>query len=173
MTPQNTVLPESLKPLLGEGYPRLALWLQDPTIEGDAKSEILELVNRGNTDDLRERFWRELEFGTGGLRGVVGAGSNRMNGPIVRKATQGFANYILKQGPAQARRGVVIAYDSRLTSRYFSEQAAGVLAANGIPVYLFNEIQTNSMPLVFGSTSQLYRWPLHHRESQSRHNGMR
>ncbi|NBW81216.1 phospho-sugar mutase [bacterium] len=142
MTPQSTILPESLKSQLGEGFPRLALWLQDPTIEADSKSEILELINRGKTEELRERFWRELEFGTGGLRGVVGAGSNRMNGPIVRKATQGFANYILKQGTDQARRGVVIAYDSRLTSRYFSEQAAGVLAANGIPVYLFNEIQT-------------------------------
>ncbi|MFZ9519875.1 MAG: phospho-sugar mutase [Silvanigrellaceae bacterium] len=142
MTHQNQQLPESLKPVLGEAFPRLELWLQDPTIESDSKSEILDLVKRGSTDDLRERFWRELEFGTGGLRGVVGAGSNRMNGPIVRKATQGFSNYILKQGNEQAKRGVVIAYDSRLTSRYFAEQASGVLAANGIPVYLFNEIQT-------------------------------
>lgn len=136
------LLPDSLKPVLGDCYSRIALWLNDSSITDQEKNEIASLLKNGNTDELRERFWRELEFGTGGLRGVVGAGSNRMNGPNVRKATQGFANYILKQGAEQAKRGVVIAYDSRLTSRYFAEQAARVLAANNIPTYLFDEIQT-------------------------------
>ncbi|MEY3901720.1 MAG: hypothetical protein RL189_1026 [Pseudomonadota bacterium] len=135
-------LPDSLKQVLGESFQRVALWLEDPSVEADAKNEIVGLVRNEKNDELRERFWRELEFGTGGLRGVVGAGSNRMNGPIIRKATQGFANYILKQGTKSAERGVVIAYDSRLSSRYFAEQAAGVLAANQIPVFLFNEVQT-------------------------------
>jgi phosphoglucomutase len=133
---------ESLKRNLGESFQRLELWLNDSSVEKEAKEEIVYLIKENKTAELRDRFWRELEFGTGGLRGVVGAGSNRMNGPIVRKATQGFANYILKQGPQQAKRGVVIAYDSRLSSRFFAEQAASVLAANQIPVFLFDEIQT-------------------------------
>lgn len=137
----NNISPMLLKDL-GEAAERLELWLKDPSVEVEAKDEIFQLINKKETADLRERFWRELEFGTGGLRGVVGAGSNRMNGPVVRKATQGFANYILKQGSAAANRGVVIAYDSRLSSRYFAEQAASVLAANKIKVYLFDDIQT-------------------------------
>lgn len=132
----------SLKAILGENFRRVALWMEDPSVEVEGKKEIVDLIEQGNLDQIRERFWRELEFGTGGLRGVVGAGSNRMNGPIVRKATQGFANYILKQGPKAVQRGVVIAYDSRLSSRYFAEQASSVLAANQIPVFLFNEVQT-------------------------------
>jgi len=142
MSSFSSQIPDSLKPILGDGFQRLVLWLEDPSVEQQGKEEILSLIQSGKTDDLRDRFWRELEFGTGGLRGVVGAGSNRMNGPIVRKATQGFANYILKQGPSESKRGVVIAYDSRLSSRYFAEQAASVLAANSIPVFLFDEVQT-------------------------------
>lgn len=133
---------EKMKTLLGDSFQRLTLWLEDHSVETEGKTEILCLIKDENHQELRDRFWRELEFGTGGLRGVVGAGSNRMNGPIIRKATQGFANYILKQGKPQMQRGVVIAYDSRLSSRYFAEQAASVLAANGIPVFLFSDVQT-------------------------------
>ncbi|MEY4066752.1 MAG: hypothetical protein RIR26_2960 [Pseudomonadota bacterium] len=138
----DNTISQLLRNELGEGAERLELWLQDPSVEDEAKHEIRQLIGKHEATELRERFWRELEFGTGGLRGIVGAGSNRMNGPVVRKATQGFANYILKQGNSAANRGVVIAYDSRLTSRYFAEQAACVLAANKIKVFLFDEIQT-------------------------------
>jgi len=131
-----------IKQQLGDSCGRLSLWLTDSSVESDSKVEIENLIANENFAELRDRFWRELEFGTGGLRGVVGAGSNRMNGPIIRKATQGFANYILKQGTKALQRGVVIAYDSRLSSRFFAEQAAGVLAGNNIQVYLFDTIQT-------------------------------
>jgi len=127
---------------LAECSERLSLWLTDSGVELSDRKEIEDLITAEAVDELRDRFWRELEFGTGGLRGVVGAGSNRMNGPIVRKATQGFANYILKQGEQAKARGIVIAYDSRLTSRFFAEQAAGVMAANGIRVQIFDHVQT-------------------------------
>lgn len=127
---------------LGECAERLNLWLSDKTVDTSEQDEVRALIEASAVDELRDRFWRELEFGTGGLRGVVGAGSNRMNGPIIRKATQGFANYIIKQGPEGKSRGVAIAYDSRLTSRFFAEQAAGVLAGNGIKVHIFDHIQT-------------------------------
>lgn len=130
------------KQQLGDCVDRISLWMNDPAVENEGKKEVARLLEENNVTELRDRFWRELEFGTGGLRGVVGAGSNRMNGPIVRKATQGFANYILKQGESAQKRGVVIAYDSRLSSRFFAEQAAGVLAANNIQVHLFDHIQT-------------------------------
>jgi phosphoglucomutase len=127
---------------LAECLDGLNLWLTDSGVGASERKEIEELIEAQAADELRDRFWRELEFGTGGLRGVVGAGSNRMNGPIVRKATQGFANYILKQGEQAKNRGIVIAYDSRLTSRFFAEQAAGVMAANGIHVQIFDHVQT-------------------------------
>jgi len=135
-------IPSNLLEQLGEAAERINLWMSDASVEAEGKTEIQNLVQQNSIQELRDRFWRELEFGTGGLRGVVGAGSNRMNGPIIRKATQGFANYILKQGAEAKRRGVVIAYDSRLSSRFFAEQAASVLAANDIQVYLFDHIQT-------------------------------
>lgn len=111
-------LPESMMQQLGDASDRLSLWMTDHMVEDEGKAEIETLIEQNNIAELRDRFWRELEFGTGGLRGVVGAGSNRMNGPIIRKATQGFANYILKQGDEAGQRGVVIAYDSRLSSRF-------------------------------------------------------
>ncbi|MEY2988267.1 MAG: hypothetical protein RJB13_1788 [Pseudomonadota bacterium] len=138
----SSTLNQHLVQQLGECAERLNLWLTDPSVDASERAEIEQLIATQEIDELRDRFWRELEFGTGGLRGVVGAGSNRMNGPIVRKATQGFANYILKQGEQAQRRGIVIAYDSRLTSRFFAEQAAGVMAANGIRVQIFDHIQT-------------------------------
>ena len=142
MSSQNFQISDALRTSLGDGFSRLSVWMNDPSVEQEGKDEVKQILESEKAEELRDRFWRELEFGTGGLRGVVGAGSNRMNGPVIRKATQGFANYILKQGKAESQRGVAIAYDSRLSSRYFAEQAAAVLAANGIPVYLFDEIQT-------------------------------
>lgn len=135
-------IPESLKTQLDETSERICLWMNDPSVESEDKIEVKKLVDQNKITELRDRFWRELEFGTGGLRGIVGAGSNRMNGPVIRKATQGFANYILKQGNSAQKRGVVIAYDSRISSRFFAEQAASVLAGNNIQVHIFDHIQT-------------------------------
>lgn len=119
---------------------KIVEWLNDPAIDQEDKEEIMQLVQEKNVEQLRDRFYQDLEFGTGGLRGVVGMGSNRMNCYIVRQAVQGFANYILKHAPADAaHRGVVIAHDSRLHSQFFARTAAGVLAANGVRIFLFAE----------------------------------
>ena len=83
-------------------------WLSNPCFDADTKAELESI--RGNDPEIKERFYQELEFGTAGLRGVIGAGTNRMNLYTVRKATQGLANYVLKQGAE--KKGVAIAYDS-------------------------------------------------------------
>ena len=112
-------------------------WLEDDYFDQDTKNELLAI--RDNEGEIEDRFYKELEFGTGGLRGVIGAGTNRMNLYTVRKATQGLANYILKQG-TQAK-GVAIAYDSRRMSPEFSNEAALCLAANGIKAYIFDSLR--------------------------------
>ena len=112
-------------------------WLEDDYFDQDTKKE-LEAI-RDNESEIEDRFYRELEFGTGGLRGVVGAGTNRMNIYTVRKATQGLANYILKQGTQD--KGVAIAYDSRNMSPEFCDVAALCLAANGIKAYVFDSLR--------------------------------
>ena len=109
-------------------------WLEDDYFDQDTKNELLAI--RNNANEVEDRFYRELEFGTGGLRGVIGAGTNRMNIYTVRKATQGLANYILKQGTQE--KGVAIAYDSRRMSREFADEAGLCLAANGIRAYVFD-----------------------------------
>ncbi|WP_276353537.1 phospho-sugar mutase [Cohnella caldifontis] len=111
-------------------------WLQDPGIDEATKDELRGIA--GNPAEIEDRFFRDLEFGTGGLRGVMGAGTNRMNRYVIGKATQGFAEYLLKQGPSPS---VVIAHDSRRNSDVFSLEAACVLAANGIKTYLFRSLR--------------------------------
>ncbi|MGL4367512.1 MAG: phospho-sugar mutase [Brevinemataceae bacterium] len=102
------------------------------------REEIQQLIEQNNEQELTDRFWKELEFGTGGLRGIRGAGTNRMNIYNIRKVTQGLANYIIEhQGQHQ---GVVIARDSRIFSLEFAQEAASVLIANGINVYFFEDI---------------------------------
>ena len=101
-----------------------------------------ELKNISDEKEIEDRFYRSMEFGTGGLRGVIGAGSNRINIYTVRKATQGFAEYIKDSGEEAKRRGVVIAYDNRRQSFKFAQNTAGVLAANGIKAYLFESLRT-------------------------------
>ena len=96
----------------------------------------------GNETEIKDRFYKELEFGTAGLRGVIGAGINRMNRYTVAKATEGFANYIEAQGEKAKEDGIVIAHDNRRRSREFAEVTAGVLAAHGIKVYLFEDLRT-------------------------------
>ena len=108
---------------------RYSQWLADPSIDEETKAELKSIA--GNDAEIKERFYKELEFGTGGLRGIIGAGSNRLNIYTVGKATQGLANYIKKEG-TQAQ-GVAIAFDSRHMSPEFAETAGLVLAANGIP----------------------------------------
>lgn len=112
-------------------------WCTSPIFDDATKSELKSL--EGNEDEIFDRFYRELEFGTGGLRGVIGAGTNRMNFYTVGKATQGLANFINKQGAAA--KGVAIAFDSRRMSPEFTDTAACVLAANGIKAYIFDSLR--------------------------------
>lgn len=120
---------------------RYAKWLADPSIDTQTKEELRAIEK----DDLeiRERFYKELEFGTGGLRGIIGAGSNRLNRYTVGRATQGLANYIKKEG-TQAK-GVAIAYDSRHMSPEFAEIAGLVLAGNGIHAYVYPSLRPTPM----------------------------
>lgn len=111
-------------------------WLNDAMIDAETKSELTGIAD--DEKEITDRFYRNLEFGTGGLRGVIGAGTNRMNIYTVGKATQGFANWLLSQSEAPS---VVIAHDSRRMSPEFSLDAALVLAGNGIKTYLFKSLR--------------------------------
>lgn len=112
-------------------------WCTNSYFDEATRQELLDL--KGKEAEIRDRFYRELEFGTGGLRGIIGAGTNRMNLYTVRKATQGLANFILKEGGAE--RGVAIAYDSRNMSPEFSLEAALCLCANHIKTYRFESLR--------------------------------
>ncbi len=113
------------------------IWLSNPYFDEATKSELKAIG--ADEKEIEDRFYKELEFGTGGLRGVIGAGLNRMNVYTVRKATQGLANYILKQGTQD--KGVAIAYDSRRMSPEFADVAALCLNANGIKAYVFDALR--------------------------------
>lgn len=112
-------------------------WLDNPYFDEATKKELKSIASDDN--EIKERFYMDLEFGTAGLRGIIGAGINRMNVYTVRRATQGLANYIIKQGAA--KKGVAIAYDSRHMSPEFAEEAALTLAANGIKAYKFEALR--------------------------------
>ncbi len=112
-------------------------WLKDDYFDEATKQELAAL--KGNDAEIEERFYKDLEFGTGGLRGVIGAGTNRMNIYTVRKATQGLANFIATQGTKDM--GVAIAYDSRRMSPEFADEAALCLCANGIKAYVFPSLR--------------------------------
>ncbi len=112
-------------------------WLSDAYFDEATKEELKAIA--ADEKEIEDRFYKELEFGTGGLRGVIGAGTNRMNIYTVRKATQGLANYIIKQGGKD--RGVAIAYDSRRMSPEFADEAALCLCANGIKAYVFDALR--------------------------------
>lgn len=112
-------------------------WVNNPFFDEKTRAE-LEAIKENN-DEIQDRFYKDLEFGTAGLRGVMGAGTNRMNEYTVSKATQGLANFILKENAQD--RGVVIAYDSRNNSKEFSDYAASTLNANGIKTYLFDSLR--------------------------------
>lgn len=112
-------------------------WLDNPYFDEDMKAELKSIA--GDDKEIEDRFYTELEFGTAGLRGVIGAGMNRMNIYTVRKATQGLANYIKKVG--KEAQGVAIAFDSRRMSPEFADEAALCLAANGIKAYVFESLR--------------------------------
>lgn len=118
---------------------RYLQWLNDDYFDAETKAELKAIEN--DDKEIQERFYKDLEFGTGGLRGIIGAGTNRMNKYTVSKATQGLANYILKQGEEGKKMGVAISYDSRHMSPEFAEQAALVLNGNGIKAYVFDELR--------------------------------
>lgn len=112
----------------------LAASLDDPDL-----TEELQSI-QGKPEEINDRFYRNLEFGTGGLRGVIGAGTNRMNVYTVRKATQGLANYLNKHKAEGVVPSVAIAHDSRIKSDKFARESAAVLAANGIQAYLYPQL---------------------------------
>ncbi len=112
-------------------------WMSNPYFDEGTKQELATIAE--DEKEIEERFYADLVFGTAGLRGIIGAGINRMNKYVVRRATQGLANYIKKQGGQE--KGVVIAYDSRRMSPEFSEEAALCLAANGIKAYRFESLR--------------------------------
>ena len=114
-------------------------WLNEPTLDETSRAELRAIAT--DAQEMEERFYRELEFGTAGLRGILGAGTNRMNVYVVRRATQGLSNYLLSC-PGAKERGVCIAYDSRLFSPEFAKETACVLAANGIKAYLFSSLHS-------------------------------
>ncbi|MBR2280418.1 MAG: phospho-sugar mutase [Ruminococcus sp.] len=112
------------------------LWLEKAVEDGDLIEELKSI--KDNEEEIYERFYRSLEFGTAGLRGVIGAGTNRMNIYVVRQATQGLANYVIKK---YGKGAVAISHDSRIKADLFMNEAAKVLAANGIKVYITTELQ--------------------------------
>ncbi len=117
---------------------RYNLWLNDDHFDEETKKELLSI--KGNEKEIEDRFYKSLEFGTGGLRGIIGAGDNRMNKYTVGLATQGLANYILKQKD-NSKSGVALAYDSRFMSPEFATIASLVLNANGIKTYVFESLR--------------------------------
>lgn len=116
---------------------KLNFWLENDYFDQDTKNELLSI--KDDAKEVEDRFYKSLEFGTGGLRGIIGAGTNRMNIYTVRVASQGLANYINKLGKQD--KGIVIAHDSRFMSPEFSLEAAKVFCANGIKAYLFDELR--------------------------------
>lgn len=126
--------------LLQQVKQKAGVWLDSQIIDTETKAEIRRLLETDDTKELIDSFYKDLEFGTGGLRGVMGAGSNCMNRYTVGVATQGLCNYLLKTYP-QKKISVAIAHDSRNNSRYFTEVTANVFSANGIKVFLFSDLR--------------------------------
>ncbi len=118
---------------------RFALWKERATEDPDLAAELAALDPERDEEEIRDRFWRDLAFGTGGLRGVLGAGTNRMNIHVVRRATQGLCNWLLQEEGVP--RAVAISYDSRVKSDLFARETARVLAANGIQAWLYPRLE--------------------------------
>ena len=116
-------------------------WLASPYYDEETKAEIREMMQNEDKTSLVDAFYQNLEFGTGGLRGIMGAGTNRMNKYIVGMATQGFANYLIKTFPKGKQLSVVVGHDCRNNGRLFAETVAAIFSANGIKVYLFESLR--------------------------------
>ena len=115
-------------------------WLNSPYVDEQTRAELAAI--EGDENEIFERFYQAIEFGTGGMRGVIGAGTNRINRYVIRKATLGYARYLKKTDPTAAVRGVVVAHDNRRMSREFCLETVGVLAAEGIRAYIFDDLRT-------------------------------
>lgn len=125
--------------LLTQSQERARQWMNSPVIDAESKKSIQQLLDHADSKQLIDSFYKDLEFGTGGLRGVMGVGSNCMNKYTIGAATQGLANYLKKTITGEIK--VAIAYDSRNNSKYFAQTTADVFSANGITVYLFSELR--------------------------------
>ena len=112
-------------------------WIESSYFDTETKAELASIKN--NEKEIEDRFYKDLEFGTGGMRGVIGAGTNRINRYVVRKAAQGLANFLIRQ--RETPLSIAIAYDSRHKSREFAEESARVFARNGIKSYLFDDLR--------------------------------
>ncbi|MGM0408107.1 MAG: phospho-sugar mutase, partial [Bacteroidota bacterium] len=115
-------------------------WLNSNIIDEDSKNKIRDMI-QNNEHELIESFYKDLAFGTGGLRGIMGIGTNKINFYTVGMATQGLSNYLKQQFAYKPEIKVAIAYDSRNNSKLFAEKTASVLSANGIKVYLFDKLR--------------------------------
>lgn len=116
------------------------MWLNSPYFDEQTKNELLSI--KDDEKEIQDRFYKNLEFGTGGLRGIIGAGTNRINIYTVRRATLGVLNYIMKtQGEEGKQKGIVIAHDSRYMSREFCIEVAKTLSAYGVKAYIFEELK--------------------------------
>jgi len=118
-------------------------WLESDAVDEATKEELRSIA--GDEKEIEERFYRNLEFGTGGLRGIMAAGTNRMNVYTVRRATQGLMNYLLKMDPKAAEKGIAIAYDSRHNSDVFARETAAVANGNGVKAYVFESLRPTPM----------------------------
>lgn len=127
--------------LIKECEAKAQTWLSSPYYDEETKAEIREMMQNEDKTALIDAFYQNLEFGTGGLRGIMGAGTNRMNKYIVGMATQGFANYLLKAFPEGKQLSVVVGHDCRNNGRLFAETVAAIFSANGIKVYLFESLR--------------------------------
>lgn len=127
-------------------------WVNSPVVDEELKDDLINIKN--NIKEQEDRFYKNLEFGTGGMRGEIGAGTNRINKYMVRKASEGLAQYILMQGQEAMRQGVVIAYDTRHKSREFALEVAKTLGTHGIKTYLFDEVTPT--PILSFAVRQLH-----------------
>lgn len=127
--------------LIRECEEKALAWLNSPCYDSETKDEIRAMLDNDDKTQLVDAFYRDLEFGTGGLRGVMGAGTNRMNKYIVGMATQGFANYLLRAFPGKKDISAVVCHDCRNNGRLYAETVAAVFSANGIKVYLFEGLR--------------------------------
>ena len=131
---------ENNKELIAQCEQAAKQWLS-PSFDEETRKEVQAMLDNPDKSELIDSFYRSLEFGTGGLRGIMGAGTNRMNVYIVGMATQGFANYILKAFPGKKDLSVVVGHDCRNHGRQFAETVANIFSANGIKAYLFESLR--------------------------------